>query len=68
MIASLFERPGVLLSLFLAVGLGIGGTFVHLTSPPPEKQRRTVPRPPDTEHWCSYAASEWTRLHGDDED
>jgi hypothetical protein len=66
MIASLLERPGVLLSLFLAVGLGVGGTFVHLTSAP-AKQPRTFQHPPDHLR-CGYAVSEWLREHGRDED
>jgi len=31
--STLLERPGVLLSLFLVTGLGLGGTLVHLASP-----------------------------------
>lgn len=58
----LLERPGVLLSLFLATGLGLGGTLVHLTSPP--AKQRTFERPP--EHMCGHAVSEWMREHDQD--
>ncbi len=59
----IFERPGVLLSLFLTVGLGLGGTLVHLTSPP--AKQRTFERPPAYLQ-CGHAVGEWLREHGED--
>lgn len=60
----LLERPGLLLSMFLAIGLGVGGTLVHLTSP--SAQHRVLDRPP--EHLqCGYAVGEWLRIHGEED-
>jgi hypothetical protein len=61
-VTRLLERPGVLLSLFLATGLGLGGTLIHLTSPAPTQ--RTFERPPD--HLCGHGVSEWLRTHDQD--
>lgn len=56
---ALLERPGLLLSLFLALGFGIGGTLVHLSTPPATP--RTFERPPEG---CGYATTQWMREHG----
>ncbi len=58
---SLLERPAVLLSLFLAIGLGLGGTLIHLTSPPPAKHAR-LERPPAYLR-CGHAVSRWLEDH-----
>lgn len=58
----IFERPGVLLSLFLTVGLGLGGTLVHLTSP--LAKQRTFERPPA--YLQCDAVGEWLREYGED--
>ncbi len=61
---SLLERPALLLSLFLAIGLGLGGTLIHLTSPPPAKHAR-YGRPP-AHLQCGYAVSQWLEDHDQD--
>lgn len=58
---SLLERPRVLLSLFLAVGLGLGATLVSLTSPPAQHAR--ISERPPAHLQCGYAVSQWLEDH-----
>ena len=63
---ALLERPGVLLSLFFVVGLGLGGALIHLTAPPPAKHAR-LERPP-AHLQCGTAVSQWLEAQDQLED